>query len=221
MFIVDDSKIPEPEFVNMESAVEIPSFENAPKVLDKKSRRLYIHRVYKLVFKQEPDLKNFPFDYPKLEMTFKLVNPNFVNYGLNVLPVEFQNVPRLKEFNLLMPEVDESECLQRQPIAKVSLVVQRKTGYYVRFVILKFWGFFFSFPFLLFFPIFSSFENNLICNMLTCGAGMQLCEFKDWAGHAWVAYNSWIQLVYGADRGNERPNLQRSRSSLYSSDPPI
>ena len=137
MFIVDDSKIPEPEFVNQESAVEIESFEKGPKVLDKKSRRLYIHRVYKLVFKQEPDLKNFPFDYPKLEMAFKLVNPNFVNYGLNVLPIEFQNVPRLKEFNLLMPEVDESECLQRQPIAKVSLVVQRKTGYYVRFVIKK------------------------------------------------------------------------------------
>lgn len=128
---LDERKLPVPEFVNSVVVTPLP-WQRYPKVLCQESRRLSIHRQYKIQFKHEPDLRDFPFDYPKLMMIFKLTNSNFKSCGLKVLPLEFENVPRLKEFYLYKPEVDESECQHSEPKAKVALVVKRKTGYYVR-----------------------------------------------------------------------------------------
>ena len=128
---LDERKLPVPDFVNSIVVTPLP-WQRYPKVLCRESRRLSIHRQYTVQFKHEPDLRDFPFDYPKLMMIFKLTNSNFKSCGLKVLPLEFENVPRLKEFYLYKPEVDESECQHSEPKAKVALVVKRKTGYYVR-----------------------------------------------------------------------------------------
>jgi hypothetical protein len=126
-----DVEPPEVTFVNM---VEIDAldWEKKPRVLDQGKRLLYAHRKYLGKFTSIPQLHNFPFDLQRLSLVLLLKQKTFKNRGLKILPVEFQNLDPLPEWHMMVPELDESQCIQKDPIGTISIVILRKPGYYVR-----------------------------------------------------------------------------------------
>ena len=62
----------------------------------------------------------------------QLKDKKFASRGMKILPLEFQKVDPLPEWWFLVPDVDDKDCVQSNPIATININVKRQSGYYVR-----------------------------------------------------------------------------------------
>jgi hypothetical protein len=95
-------------------------------------RLVYTHRKYDVTFNDPPDLTDFPFDFQSLKIVMQLKSKAFADRGLKMLPMEFQKVDPLPEWEMLVPTMEQKQCVEANPIAVISIHMKRKPGFYVR-----------------------------------------------------------------------------------------
>jgi len=123
--------LPEATFSN---ALEVKAepWPRPPKVLDAARRVVYIHRNYHGTFREHFELDNFPFDVQTLHVDMRLHRSRFRTCALNLLPLEFRNVPLLSEWDLLPPSASLEHARRSNASVSVELSLRRQPGFYIQ-----------------------------------------------------------------------------------------